>query len=105
MKIPHLHSASQTDKPVKPAKTAGPVENQAPRTLKTIAMADPPLDAVSLSQRSKVVQKIAEQLKQVPDIREEKVEILRSKIQNGSYWVDPAEIADKMLAEFLSPVL
>ncbi|MDZ7260854.1 MAG: flagellar biosynthesis anti-sigma factor FlgM, partial [candidate division KSB1 bacterium] len=57
-------------------------------------------DDVVLSTRSKEMQKIYEILKEIPDIRGEKVSTLKKSIQEGRYSVNPQILAEKMLAEF-----
>ena len=60
-----------------------------------------PGERVELSEKASDLNKIRELVLRTPDIREEKVELLREKIASGSYNVSSQEIADKMLREYL----
>lgn len=55
-------------------------------------------DSVKLSQGALELQSISDKLKQMPDINHDKVQQLKQAIDAGSYKVDSALIADKMLA-------
>ena len=48
---------------------------------------------------AKELQKANEQLKEIPDVREDKVNQLKSQIENGTYKVDSEKTADKMVKE------
>lgn len=58
-------------------------------------------EKVELSEKASYLNKIREIVQNTPDIREEKVSLLREKIAAGSYNVSGQEIAEKMLNEFL----
>jgi negative regulator of flagellin synthesis FlgM len=58
-------------------------------------------EKVELSEKASYLNKIREVIQNTPDIREEKVSLLREKIAVGSYNVSGQEIAEKMLNEFL----
>ena len=58
-------------------------------------------EKVDLSERAGHLNKIREIVQKTPDIREEKVTLLRKKIASGSYNVNSQDIAGKMLKEFL----
>ena len=60
---------------------------------------EPKGDSVKLSPRAKELQKANADLKNVPDIDEDKVNKLKNEIQNGTYEVKPDEIAEKMIKE------
>ncbi len=57
------------------------------------------LDQVSISARSREIQKLEEVIANTPDVREKKVAELKEKIEQGNYEVDPGEIARRILAE------
>jgi negative regulator of flagellin synthesis FlgM len=58
---------------------------------------DVPEDKVSLSSNAKDMQIAKDALAQVPDVRSEKVEEVRSAVQSGTYEVNAPKIADKMV--------
>ena len=58
------------------------------------------LDKVSFSNVGKDMQVAKNALKNVPDIREDKVNELSTRIANGTYQVSPESFADKLVAAF-----
>ncbi|NLD49161.1 MAG: flagellar biosynthesis anti-sigma factor FlgM [Clostridiaceae bacterium] len=54
-------------------------------------------DVVSISNRAKDYQTVMKAIKDVPDIRQDKVEELRDKYESGKYDVDESKIADRIL--------
>ncbi|MFP4086553.1 MAG: flagellar biosynthesis anti-sigma factor FlgM [Desulfobacteraceae bacterium] len=58
-------------------------------------------DQVVLSPEAKQIQKAKELIGGLPDIREEKVEAVRSRMQEGSYEIDGEKIASKIIEESL----
>ncbi len=58
------------------------------------------LDKVSFSSVAKDMQIAKNALKNVPDIREDKVNELSAKMANGTYQVSPESFADKLIAAF-----
>ncbi len=70
-------------------ETAQPVENK--------LAAD--ADKLNLSSRASEVGKLVGQLKDLPDVRQEKVSSLREQIQAGSYQPSGEEIADAILKD------
>lgn len=57
----------------------------------------PSLDKIELSTRSREIQHIDELIRSTSDIREARVEQIRSAIQSGTYNVKAEQIADKIL--------
>lgn len=55
-------------------------------------------DAVSISDRASDLQALESQVKSLPDVDMNKVEAIRSRIDNGDYQIDSARLADKMLS-------
>ncbi|TCS88531.1 FlgM family anti-sigma-28 factor [Keratinibaculum paraultunense] len=53
-------------------------------------------DNINLSERAKDYQFAVEKIKELPDIRMEKVKYLKEKIQSGKYNIDGKEIVEKM---------
>lgn len=58
-------------------------------------------DRVDLSQKARDLGETRELYAQSPDIRQDKVDALRSQIENGTYCVDGNRVAWKMLRESL----
>jgi negative regulator of flagellin synthesis FlgM len=54
-------------------------------------------DRIELSVRSREILHLDEMIRSTPDIREAKVEQVRSAIQNGTYNVRAEKIADKII--------
>lgn len=57
-------------------------------------------DQVSFSTVGKDMQIAKTALKEVPDIREERVKMLKESIMNGTYQVSAESFADKIMAAF-----
>jgi len=56
-------------------------------------------DKVVLSPKAKEVQEATKLIKELPDIREEKVAKLKEQVNQGTYRIDGKKIAFKMLKE------
>jgi negative regulator of flagellin synthesis FlgM len=56
-------------------------------------------DRVAFSRGYQEIDKIKKVVMEMADIRTERVDHIRSMIQNGTYEVDPRQVADKMLDE------
>ncbi|HOW57368.1 MAG TPA: flagellar biosynthesis anti-sigma factor FlgM [Smithellaceae bacterium] len=56
-------------------------------------------EKVDLSTQAKTIQQIKEVLSGVPDVREEKVQEIKSQVQQGIYEINGDKIAEKMVAE------
>ena len=56
-------------------------------------------DKVVLSPKAKEVQEATKLIKELPDIREEKVAKLKEQVDQGTYRIDGKKIAFKMLKE------
>ncbi len=82
------NQATQEAQQVVQEKSGAPKESQA-------------ADRVELSTASRDVQKIQEVLKSTPDVRTEKVQELKSKIESNEYSVDAREIANKMVSNLI----
>ncbi len=54
-------------------------------------------DRIELSVRSREIQHLDELIRSTPDVRESKVEQIRSAIESGTYNVKAEKIADKIL--------
>ena len=58
-------------------------------------------ELVSLSQRAADTQQIRAIIEKTPDVRAEKVALLKKKLADGHYAVRGEDISDKLLREFL----
>ncbi len=63
--------------------------------------ATPREDTVVLSPQAKDVKKAAEELKSLPDVREQKVAEIKANITNGTYRVDGRKTAFRMMKDSL----
>ncbi|MBN2333735.1 MAG: flagellar biosynthesis anti-sigma factor FlgM [Deltaproteobacteria bacterium] len=58
-------------------------------------------DMVSFSSKGKDIARIAEQVKETPEIRQDLVAEMKSAIEAGTYKVDSQDLATKMIKEML----
>lgn len=58
---------------------------------------------IAVSDLGKEVARIHEELKKTPEVRDEKVQELREKIDDGTYYVSSDRIAEKVLRDIISP--
>lgn len=58
-------------------------------------------DTVRISSKAYDLNKIKELIRTAPDIRKEKVALLKRKIASGEYSADARKVAEKMIKEFL----
>lgn len=61
-----------------------------------------PSDTVVISDTAKRVQDAQTQLRQIPDVRADKVAEIKARIRDGKYEIDADAIADKMIRESLT---
>lgn len=54
-------------------------------------------DQVQISDRARQLRRVAIELAQTPDVRLDRVAELRAQIASGSYQIDPAAIAERMV--------
>ena len=59
-------------------------------------------DEVVLSTQAQEFAHILQKIKNMPDVREEKVQELTQRIQSGEYHVEAKEVADKMIGRVLA---
>lgn len=57
---------------------------------------------VEISEQARLFKAATEMARQNPEIRSEKVEALKQRIRSGTYQVDAAAVADKLLEEHLN---
>ena len=57
-------------------------------------------DQLQISSAGKDFHTVKSALAEVPDVREDLVEDIKTKINNGTYQVDTSAFADKLLAKF-----
>lgn len=58
-------------------------------------------DNIELSQRARLMQKASKVIADTPDVRQERVDPLKEAVDAGSYPVDPAKVANSMIANML----
>lgn len=58
-------------------------------------------EKVEISPQAREIQKLKEILEQMPEVREKRVEELKSMIQEGSYKVDLEKLSDRILEALL----
>jgi negative regulator of flagellin synthesis FlgM len=59
----------------------------------------PSEDVIEISKNSKKIAELASAIKNMPDIRAQKVEELKKVIESGNYTVDPRKLAEKIISE------
>lgn len=77
-------------------------ENVAPTVDKqtgSSAAAVKPEEKVDLSTRAKEIQQAKVEVSKAPDVREEKVQEIKSQVEQGTYNVSGEQIANKMVGE------
>ena len=62
-------------------------------------------EKVSLSAKGMDIQQARKAINNLPDVRTEKVEDLRTRIEQGTYHVNGEDIAEKMIGESLIDIL
>lgn len=58
------------------------------------------IDHVSISASSREIQKLEIVIAQTPDVRQDKVQDLKSRIKSGQYNIDSRKVAGKILEEY-----
>jgi negative regulator of flagellin synthesis FlgM len=61
--------------------------------------AEKPEEKVDLSTRAKEIQQAKVEVSKAPDVREEKVQEIKSQVEQGTYNVSGEQIANKMVGE------
>ncbi|NLK73798.1 MAG: flagellar biosynthesis anti-sigma factor FlgM [Clostridiales bacterium] len=62
-------------------------------------------DKVEISSEGKAYHNVKQVLNQVPDIRADKVNELKQKIQSGTYNISAEEVADKMISRYFNQTI
>lgn len=60
---------------------------------------------VNISETSKEAQKVKEVIESEPDVRSDKVEATKSRIEQGTYEIDYDKTAEKLLKTFLEEMM
>ena len=58
-------------------------------------------DTVSLSSRSRDIARVAEQVKETPEVRQDLVARMKTAVDAGNYRIDSQDLATKMIKEML----
>jgi negative regulator of flagellin synthesis FlgM len=75
--------------------------SRSPKIRKVAPQLAPQGDRVQISQKAREMQAALSQIKQMPDVDEEKVSRIKAQIQAGTYKPDSGTLAEKILAESL----
>lgn len=78
------------------------VQNESDKQVKENAV---PREKVNLSATARDIQQLRNVIADLPDIREEKVQDLKSRIEQGNYNVSGDQIAEKMVGESLIDIV
>ena len=62
-------------------------------------------EKVTLSSAARDIQQVEKAIKELPDVREEKVHELKDRIETGKYDVNGGKIADKMLNQSILDIV
>lgn len=73
---------------------------QSTKVQKSSSVASSARDQISISQTAKDYQIAKTAVSQASDIREDKVAMLKAKVQSGEYQVEPGDFASKLLAKY-----
>lgn len=73
---------------------------QSTKVQKSSSVASSARDQISISQTAKDYQIAKNAVSQASDIREDKVAMLKAKVQSGEYQVEPGDFASKLLAKY-----
>lgn len=82
-----------------------PIKNEAEKPAGAGAGAVVATEKVDLSSRAKDIQRVKQLLNQLPDVREARVQELKSQIDSGRYTIDTGKVADKMVSEALIDII
>ncbi|MEW6426955.1 MAG: flagellar biosynthesis anti-sigma factor FlgM [Thermodesulfobacteriota bacterium] len=94
MKLTNIFPQIKTDKvQVKKSREVGPAAEPSPAAQAT--------DRVELSAGTADAKKIREILQETPEVRAERVQALKERIDRGEYQVDSGKVADKLLKSLL----
>ena len=80
---------------------ANQIKTTAGKTEKTSSFSD----ALQLSQAGKDMQVAKQAVKDAPDVREDKVNELKSKLASGTYNVSAEELADKLVNNYFNGII
>jgi negative regulator of flagellin synthesis FlgM len=75
---------------------AGVVESRAPKPEATQNA-----DNIVLSEKARLMQKASQIIAETPDVRQEKVDLLKEAVDQGSYPVDAQKVANSMIANLI----
>jgi len=100
MKIEQLNGVSNTEQArsanrLGASRTSGTETPSAPVT----AGLKPPSDQVYISTQAEMVARLVARVRELPDIRQERVESLRAIATSGAYHPSAADIADALIGD------
>jgi negative regulator of flagellin synthesis FlgM len=97
MKINDLNSVGIDQVQANQTQTAG-----AARPPETAASAASGRDVIHLSPQARLLQKASQIAQATPEVRPEKVLALKDSVDQGTYTVDSAKVADKLITAMLT---
>jgi len=59
-------------------------------------------DSMKLTVNQGDIEKVNEQVKKLPDLRQDRIQELAQAVRDGTYKVDPTEVADRMMGRLLA---
>ncbi len=68
----------------------------------TAATRTAPASQVDISDRAQEIRRVTNLIKQLPDVREDRVQALKAQIENGTYHVSSEDIADLIIRRALA---
>ena len=86
--------------PVNELKTQGNQQKnlaEKSESKETLANSEKPGESLQLSSEAKDIRKIEQNLAQLPEVNQDRVEELKQAINNGKYEIDSRNVAEKLL--------
>lgn len=103
MKILNPHD--RTTRAIRDADSTGSAKRTPGKAKRAPDETAPQGDRVVLSGRSKTADQAREVVAKTPEVRLERVEVLKEKMDRGEYHVDSEKVAAKLVEEHLSELL
>ena len=103
MKIDDFDAGSKIQKYQSDVKTG--TDRAKEPAKKTVDQTDPPADNVQLSKQSQEIVQIKEAVEAAPEIRQDKVDAVKARLDEGAYEVDSEEVANRILTSSLQEIV
>jgi len=92
-----LTGLSSTPSTTTRSKLEGPGQSQSGKSQQDVSDTTSQAGTVTLSSEAQSLQKLEEQVGQLPDVNSERVESIRKAIEDGSYNIDAERLAASMI--------